>query len=238
MNENDTTATEEISFGDNDFLAAQVAILLKARLLVLLTNTDGLYRSDPRTDPEAKLIKRVRSLEEIREIDIGQTPSRIGRGGMASKVAAAEMASQSGVGVVICNGRVEGVLTDAVEGNSVGTRFSPSKRKQKTSLFKLWLKYGIEPKAKLVVDHGAAKRLRGSGASLLAVGIVKAVGRFEAGDVVAVVENDTELVVGHGITEFSNLDLKRIRGRQSTYVRERFPDSPDEVIHRDRFVLV
>src|SRR6195952_5733071 len=112
INENDTTATDEISFGDNDFLAAQVAVLLHARTLVLLTNTDGLYDADPRRDRGARLITRVSDFSELGEVEIGAAPSRLGRGGMGSKVAAAEMAAKSGVGVVICKGQAPGVLLD------------------------------------------------------------------------------------------------------------------------------
>lgn len=238
VNENDTTATEEISFGDNDFLAAQIAVFLHARLLVLLTNTDGLFKSDPRSDPNAKLIKRVTNLDQIRKVEIGMTPSHLGRGGMASKVAAAEMATESGIRTVICNGRTDGVLADVAAGKPAGTRFSAPQGKRKTSVFKLWLKYANHPAASLYVDKGAANRLRKSGSSLLAVGIVKVSGRFEAGDVVAVREEGSETPIGHGITEFSAPELKRILGRKSAWVRKQFPDAPDEVVHRDRFVLL
>ncbi len=110
MNENDTTATDEITFGDNDFLAAQVAIMLEARLLVLLTNTDGVYTADPGSDPDARLIERVEDFSDLADMDIGDRTSVFGSGGMRSKVAAAEMASKSGIEVRICNGTVEGTL--------------------------------------------------------------------------------------------------------------------------------
>ena len=124
VNENDTTATDEITFGDNDFLAAQVAVLLDARLLVLLTNVDGLLTSDPRNDPGAELISRGRDFSELEGMDIGDRTSAFGSGGMRSKVAAAEMASEAGIPAVICNGTTGGTLAAAAQGARVGTRFS------------------------------------------------------------------------------------------------------------------
>lgn len=236
VNENDTTATDEISFGDNDFLAAQIAVFLHARMLVLLTNTDGLYRSDPRVDPNAKLVKRVNSFEQLRHIDIGHRPSHLGRGGMTSKIAAAEMATQSGIRAVICNGRSSDTVLRVARGEAIGTRFT-AKKVRKTPERKLWLRYGSDPVGAIRVDSGAAERLRTSGASLLAVGVVGVEGRFEAGDVVEVCDQDAARI-GRGITEFSSRELARIRGRKSHRVREQFPDAPDEVIHRDRFVLL
>jgi glutamate 5-kinase len=236
VNENDTTATEEISFGDNDFLAAQIAVFLHARMLVLLTNTDGLYRSDPRVDPTAKLVKRVSDFEQLRRIEIGQRPSHLGRGGMTSKIAAAEMATGSGVRAVICNGRSKDAILRAAGGEPVGTLFT-AKRGRKPPERKLWLRYGSHPAGAVYVDDGAAKRLRGSGSSLLAVGIVDVAGRYEAGDVIEVRERG-DRTIGRGVTEFSSATLEKIRGRKSQWVRKHFPDAPEEVIHRDRFVLL
>jgi glutamate 5-kinase len=236
VNENDTTATEEISFGDNDFLAAQIAVFLHARMLVLLTNTDGLYQSDPRVDPEAKLVKRVDDFEQLRDIEIGNRPSHLGRGGMTSKIAAAEMATGSGVRVVICNGRSGDAVARVAKGKSVGTLFS-AKKSRKAPGRKLWLRYGSEPAGAIYVDDGAVEKLRASGSSLLAVGIVRSSGRFEAGDVVEVKDRHDK-TIGRGITEFSSSDLKKIRGRKSQGVRKQFPGAPDEVIHRDRFVML
>src|SRR5436190_8452618 len=121
INENDTTATDEITFGDNDFLSAQVAILLGARLLVLLTDTAGLHTSDPRRDPEARLVDEVGDFAELREYEIGDRTSAFGSGGMRSKVAAAEMASAAGIPVVICDGTVPATLAQAAAGEAVGT---------------------------------------------------------------------------------------------------------------------
>ena len=126
INENDTTATDEITFGDNDFLAAQVAIMLEARLLVLLTDTAGLHTGDPRRDPEAKLVPEVREESELAGYEIGERTSPFGLGGMRSKVAAAGMAGAAGIAAVICDGTAVGSLLAAAGGEAIGTRFRPA----------------------------------------------------------------------------------------------------------------
>jgi glutamate 5-kinase len=234
VNENDTTATDEITFGDNDFLAAQVAILLDARLLVLLTNTDGVFTADPVVDPGAKRIVEVADFAELDGLDIGDRTSAFGSGGMRSKVAAAEMASEAGIPAVVCNGTSEGTLGAAASGQPVGTRFAANA--SRASSFKLWLKYAKPALGTLVVDEGAARVLRESGSSLLPVGITAVEGEFKAGDAVDVAANGS--TVGKGIVDYSAEELKRVIGLKSGEVRELLPHAADEVIHRDRFVLV
>ncbi len=156
VNENDTTATDEITFGDNDFLAAQVAILLDARLLVLLSDVDGLYEADPRTDPEAALIAEVEDFAALEGMEIGDRTSAFGSGGMRSKVAAAEMASEAGIPATICNGTVAGTLAAAAAGERVGTRFASQAGKAPS--FKLWLKYAKPAHGRLAVDAGSGPR--------------------------------------------------------------------------------
>ena len=239
LNENDTTATDEISFGDNDFLAAQVAVLLQARLLVLLTNTDGLYSRDPRLGEDAEVIREVLDPRELSGVEIGSKPSQFGSGGMGSKVAAAEMASQSKVAVIICNGTKHGTLLGAVHESGIGTYFAPAKGKRKrSSAFKLWMKYANDPAGEIWVDRGAADKLRSSGSSLLAVGVVDVKGAFEPGDVVAVVDAEHEQLVGKGMTQYAEFDLREVMGLKSAEIRDRLSYAPDEVIHRDRFVLI
>jgi glutamate 5-kinase len=234
INENDTTATDEISFGDNDFLAAQVALLLDARLLVLLTNIDGLFSSDPALDPAAELVSEVTDFGELEAFAIGDRTSAFGSGGMRSKVAAAEMASEAGIPVVICNGTSPGTLAAAAGGDAVGTRFAA--QAGKASSFKLWLKYAKPARGQIVVDDGAARVLRDSGSSLLPVGIVGVEGDFEAGDAVDVAA--AGVVIGKGIADYSARELSRVLGMKSVQVRELLPHAADEVIHRDRFVLL
>jgi glutamate 5-kinase len=233
VNENDTTATDEITFGDNDFLAAQVAILLDASLLVLLTNTDGLHTADPATDSEAERIERIEDFSELEGLEIGDRTSAFGSGGMRSKVAAAEMASEAGIPATICDGTASGALTAAVGGESVGTRFAA--QAGKASSFKLWLKYAKPARGRLLVDDGAARVLRESGSSLLPVGITAVEGEFDAGDAVEVAADGAS--IGKGIAEYSAGELSRVLGMKSGQVRELLPHGGDEVIHRDRFVL-
>ena len=235
VNENDTTATDEISFGDNDFLAAQVAILLDARLLVLLSDVDGVYPADPRTDPDAELIAAVDDFSALAEMEIGDRTSVFGSGGMRSKVAAAEMAAESGTPATICNGTTPGTLLAAAGGESVtGTRFSAQEERE--SSFKLWLKYAKPTRGQLTIDDGAAWVLRESGSSLLPVGIVEVDGDFKAGDAVEVAANGS--VIGKGIVDYSAQELGRVTGLKTAQVRELLPHAADEVIHRDRFVLI
>ncbi len=233
VNENDTTATDEITFGDNDFLAAQVAIMLEARLLVLLTDIAGLHTADPRQDPDAKPIAEVASPEELSEYEIGDRTSPFGLGGMRSKVAAAEMAGASGIPVVICDGTAEGTLAAAASGEPAGTRFAP--HEVRSSSFKLWLRYAKPSQGSLRIDEGAAKVLRERGSSLLPVGVTEVDGSFEAGDAVEVTCNGD--LVGKGIVNYSADELRDIKGLRTEEVRERLPHASEEAVHRDRFVL-
>jgi glutamate 5-kinase len=234
VNENDTTATDEITFGDNDFLAAQVAILLDARLLVLLTNVDGVFAADPEAVPDAALVESVEDFSVLDGLQIGDRTSAFGSGGMRSKVAAAEMASEAGIPATICNGTVAGTLARAAAGEPVGTRFAALGGK--SSSFKLWLKYAKPTHGRLLVDEGASRVLRESGSSLLPVGITAVEGDFEAGDAVEVVGSNGP--IGKGIVDYSAAELGRVKGMKTPAVRELLPHAADEVIHRDRFVLV
>jgi glutamate 5-kinase len=234
INENDTTATDEITFGDNDFLAAQVALLLDARLLVLLTNIDGLHSADPALDAEAELISEVSDFSTLDSLAIGDRTSAFGSGGMRSKVAAAEMASEAGIPAVICNGTRAGTLVAAAGGEAGGTRFAAQEGKE--SSFKLWLKYAKPTRGRLLVDAGAARVLRESGSSLLPVGVAEVAGSFEAGDAVDVASAGE--LIGKGISDYSSRELTQVIGMKTGAVRDVLPHAADEVIHRDRFVLL
>jgi glutamate 5-kinase len=233
INENDTTATDEITFGDNDFLAAQVAILLGAELLVLLTSTDGLYTADPRMDPSAQIVPLVEDFAALDALDIRQTTSTHGSGGMRSKVVAAEMATAAGIPAVVANGLTAGAIAAAVAGEPVGTRFPAGEPRH--SSFKLWLKYAKPSRGTIVVDAGAARALRDGGRSLLPVGVTAVDGRFEAGDAVDVVHDGAE--VGKGIATCSAAELARVKGLKSAEARALLPGASEEAIHRDYFVL-
>jgi glutamate 5-kinase len=246
INENDTTATDEISFGDNDFLAAQVAILVGADRLIILTGTDGLYTADPRTDPGAVRVERVEDFAALEQLSITRTTSAHGSGGMRSKVVAADMATAAGIETVICNGERDGVLAAVLAGASEGTLFVA--REQRYSSFKLWLRYAKPSRGTIVVDGGAARALREGGTSLLPVGVVEVRGEFVEGDAVDVVElgaaadegdggAEAEQPIGKGISNYSSADLRAAAGRHSAAVRELLPRATAEAVHRDYFVL-
>jgi glutamate 5-kinase len=234
INENDTTTTDEISFGDNDFLAAQVAVLLGADLLVLLTDTDGLYTANPRKDPGAQLVEEVTDWAALDEFQIGHELSPLGSGGMRSKVMAAEMATAAGIPAVIASGIASGSLPRAWAGERVGTRFAPQAVRH--SSFKLWLKYAKPSHGTLTVDAGAARALREGGTSLLPFGIVDVAGEFDAGDAVEVREAGAG-GIGKGICNYSAAELRSVIGMKSAQVRELMPRATDEAVHRDYFVL-
>jgi glutamate 5-kinase len=233
INENDTTTTDEISFGNNDFLAAQVAILLGAELLLMLTDAQGVFTADPRSDPDARLVADVSEFEDLDGLDIGHVPSPLGSGGMRSKIVAAEMATAAGIPTVIASGLQPGTILAAASGEPVGTRFAA--REGRYSSFKLWLKYAKPTRGNVLVDAGAARALREGGTSLLPVGVVWVSGDFEAGDAVEITHEGTP--VGKGISNYSAPELRRIRGLKSADVRELLPRASDEAVHRDYFVL-
>jgi glutamate 5-kinase len=233
INENDTTATDEITFGDNDFLAAQVAILLGASELLVLTDMDGLFTADPRERPDAALIPEVSDFAAVEALDIGMSTSPLGSGGMRSKVVAAEMATAAGIESVILNGTRPGTVLRAVAGEPEGTRFHP--QAQRVSSFKLWLKYAKPSHGRLVVDAGAERALRERGTSLLPVGVVEVEGEFKAGDAVDVVTDGH--AIGKGIVNYSAGELRRVKGLKTDAVRERMPRAAEEAVHRDYFVL-
>lgn len=233
INENDTTATDEISFGDNDFLAAQVAILIGARLLALLTDAGGVFTADPRLRSDAQLVPEVAEPEALAGLQIGHNTSPLGSGGMRSKVLAAEMATAAGIPAVIASGLEPDSIVRAVEGGSVGTRFAP--REGRYSSFKLWLKYAKPTRGQVIVDAGAAHALREGGTSLLPVGVIEVLGTFDAGDAVEVA-HDSE-AIGKGISNYSSAELRRVQGLKSAAVRELMPRASEEAVHRDYFVL-
>ncbi|WP_205697730.1 glutamate 5-kinase [Conexibacter sp. SYSU D00693] len=234
VNENDTTATDEITFGDNDFLAAQVSILVGADRLVLLTSTDGVFTADPRIDPSARMVEEVDDPAELEALRITSSTSTLGSGGMRSKVTAAEMATAAGIPAVVCNGLRPDALPRALAGEPEGTRFAA--RDLGISSFKLWLRYAKPSHGELVVDEGAARALREGGTSLLPVGIVEVRGDFSAGDAVDV--RDGGGVLGKGIVSLDAAELRAVAGLRTDALRAKLPKAAEEAVHRDYFVLV
>lgn len=233
VNENDTTASEEISFGDNDVLAAQVATLVGAEDLILLTSTDGLFTANPATDPSATLVEQIDSPAELEALTIDSNRSAHGSGGMQSKVVSADIARAAGVAVIICSGLSEDALGHALAGDRVGTRFPPGDGQ--FSSFKLWLRFAKPSKGTVEVDAGAARALREQGVSLLPVGVTHVNGDFRAGDAIDVVSGGYP--VGKGLTQYAADELRHAAGKRSAALAEVQPAPPDEVVHRDYFVL-
>jgi glutamate 5-kinase len=240
INENDTTATDEITFGDNDFLAAQVAILVEADKLVLLTGVDGVYTADPRTDPSAAIVREITDFESLDEqAAIGDSTSTLGSGGMRSKVVAAEMSTAAGIPAAIVNGLRHEALGAVLAGaTDEGTHFPA--RALGISSFKLWLRYAKPSHGTVIVDAGAARALREGGTSLLPVGVVDVLGSFAAGDAVEIRHADDDGpggLLGKGIANLSAAELRRVKGMQSSAAREVLPRAAEEAVHRDYFVL-
>ncbi len=233
INENDTTATEEISFGDNDVLAAQVATLVGADELILLTSTDGLFTANPASDPTAELVREVTDPAQLQALTIDANRSTFGSGGMQSKVVSAEIATAAGVAVTICSGTDEHALGAALDGERPGTRF-PAGDGQLGS-FKLWLRFAKPSRGTVEVDAGAARALREDGVSLLPVGVTHVNGDFRAGDAVDVVHDG--YAVGKGLSQYDADVLRQARGRRSADLAQLEPVPPNEVVHRDYFVL-
>ncbi|WP_210492426.1 glutamate 5-kinase [Patulibacter sp. SYSU D01012] len=235
INENDTTTTEEISFGDNDLLAAQIAMLLGADRLVLLTSTDGLFTADPRRDPDARLVDEVRDVEQaLADHDVGTTTSSLGTGGMRSKALAADMAAAAGIPTVVANGLRPDAIRRVLAGEAEGTRFVAGDARW--SSFKLWLRYARPSRGTIEIDAGARRALTAEDTSLLPVGVVGVTGDFKAGDAVEI--RCAGEAVAKGISGYASGALRRVAGERTARVRELLPTAPEEAVHRDRLVLL
>jgi glutamate 5-kinase len=235
VNENDVVATEEIKIGDNDNLSALVANLIDADLLILLTDQAGLFTADPRRSASATLIPEVLVItDEIVALASGAGTTR-GIGGMATKVQAARLATESGVTVLVASGTAENVLIRAVKGETVGTRF-PSSRSRMESR-KRWILSGLAGKASAHIDQGAVAALK-KGRSLLPAGIVDVKGRFDRGDSVNIVGPEGK-PVACGVANYGAADLDRIKGCRSAEITQILGyHLGDEVIHRNNVVML
>jgi glutamate 5-kinase len=235
VNENDVTSVDElkpvtegyrVNFSDNDILSALVANALQADLLMMLSDVDGLYTKDPQ-DPKAELIKTVDCVTcELKESVNGK--SRFGRGGIQSKVKAAEIATTCGIPVVIANSRAENVIADILAGKQVGTRF---KAQTRMPAFKRWIAYGASVKGQIHINIGAKKAIL-EGSSLLPVGVIKVVGHFSAGDVVSLVDPEN-VEFAKGNPNYNSGELNNIKGLQITEVKSKLGTKrPKEVVER------
>ncbi len=233
VNENDTVATTEIRFGDNDRLAALVAHLVHADLLVLLSDVEGLYDADP-SDPASRLVADVTALEDLDQVRIGRAGAAgVGTGGMQTKVEAARIATGAGIPVVLTSAARAGA---AVAGEAVGTLFHATGRRRPTRL--LWLAHATEPQGSLVLDPGAVTAVVERGASLLAAGITGVTGAFLAGDPVDLVDPDG-VPVARGLVNFDAGEVPALQGRSTRDLkRELGAGYEREVVHRDDLVLL
>jgi glutamate 5-kinase len=239
INENDTVAVDEIRFGDNDTLAALVAILAKADLVLLLSDLDGLYTADPRLDEDAKLLETIGSFTEEIVNAAGAAGSVRGSGGMATKIEAARMLMAAHIPMVICEGHIPNVVIDATQGKQIGTRFYQELDHHQAGARKLWQTLSTSVKGSVFVDQGALRALREKGSSLLPVGVKKVEGSFVAGNAVNIRSLDGS-IIGRGISQYSSDELNLAAGRKSSEIASNkllAHLANAEVIHRDELVV-
>ena len=236
VNENDTVVTDEIRFGDNDTLAALVANLIDADLLVILTDQEGMFDSDPRQNSSAKLLTAVDAFDSSLDDMAGDSKGVLGRGGMATKLRAARLAARSGTATIIASGREESVLNKIHQGDSIGTLLMANQ--EPLGARKQWLAGHLLMKGELILDKGAAEVLKRKGSSLLSVGVKKVSGHFSRGDMVSCLdENGQE--IARGLINYNSDEADKIKGCASNkisgllgYVDEA------ELIHRDNLFVI
>ncbi|MFT4998555.1 MAG: glutamate 5-kinase [Flavobacteriales bacterium] len=235
VNENDTVVTDEFRFGDNDTLAAMVANLIDADLLLILTDQQGLFDSDPRDNPNAKLISQAAADDEALLGYAGASKGHLGQGGMATKIKAARLASRSGTDTIIVDGKNSTILTDVASGKLVGTLLTSG---SEGAARKHWLAVHSAVNGSLLLDDGAAHVLKGAGGSLLAVGVTEVKGQFDRGEIVLCVDSGGR-EIAKGIVNYSSIEAGKIAGKHSAQFEEilGYRDQ-DELIHRDNLVLI
>lgn len=236
VNENDTVATEEIRFGDNDSLGALATNLLEADVLVILTDQAGFFDKDPRAHADAQLIPEARALDDSLLSKAGREGGHLGRGGMYTKILAAQQAARSGAMTVIANGRADGVLTALREGKAVGSLLLPDLKP--LAARKRWLLSHKQIKGVLVVDAGAAQALRQSGRSLLPVGVTEVRGRFSRGDIVSIETAEGERLAT-GLVSYDSVQAGVMKGQSTSALKQtQAPLEGDALVHRDNMALV
>jgi glutamate 5-kinase len=236
INENDTVATEEIRFGDNDTLAALVANLVEADLLLILTDQQGLFTADPSVDTDATLISQINVNDERLESMAGESRSGLGRGGMSTKVSAARLAARSGAATVIAAGATNNVIQAVLKGDVIGTHFLPDI--EPLLARKRWLAGQLQVKGQLVLDNGAVEMLKNNGKSLLAVGVKWATGQFERGELVSCLDQNG-VEIARGLVNYGSEETQKIAGKSSADFQLILGYADDlELIHRDNLVLI
>ncbi len=234
INENDTVAVEEIRFGDNDNLAAMISLLLDADLLISLTDIDGLYDSDPRSNPAARLIPVINKITRKTELLASEIPGALGAGGMLSKIKAAKKVTGAGIPMIIVKGEKEDILIKLFSSEKHGTFFTPKEKKLASR--KSWIAYTIKPAGVINIDDGAAEAIQNMGKSLLPCGIVDIEGDFGVGAAVRLQASGK--VLGTGLVNYSASDIRNIMGRKTCDILHPTGGKPyNEVVHRDNLVL-
>ena len=236
INENDTIATEEIRFGDNDNLAATIVAATSADLLIILTDVDGLYARAPEAGEKTPpLIRTVPEITPaIRKAARG-AGTRFGSGGMITKLEAATNAARGGAATILCNGQVGGVLERLIQGEQHGTLFAPGERLKSR---KHWLAFTAKTRGRIEIDSGAARALTKRGRSLLPAGIVRVIGRFDVGDTVCCIDNHGN-EIARGLASYSSTDVQQLAGRPTKEISQVLGyTNGDEIIHRDDLALV
>lgn len=235
VNENDSVAVDELRLGDNDNLAAHVAVLAEAELLIIVSDIDGLYDADPRANPEARLIPQVDRIDASIHALAGGAGSAVGTGGMRTKIEAAEKATARGIATVIVNGRKPEVLEALARGELEGTLFA--RTESALAAKKHWMLHALPSAGRVQVDAGAAQALRDKGASLLPAGITAVSGEFRQGDAIDIRQGET--AIAKGICQFDADELARILGRRTAEIADILgPGAADTVVHRDDLVLI
>jgi glutamate 5-kinase len=232
VNENDAIANNEIRYGDNDHLAALLSHMVTADMLILLTDTAGLYTADPRRDSSATIIPVVAADDPLLSVTTTGAGTERGSGGMSSKLAAAQIASWSGVTAVIAAAATEGAVMAAVEGRDIGTRFLPHDRQ--LSARKLWIAFAAEVEGWITVDDGARDALVSRGTSLLPAGVTAVSGSFESGATVEIIDTDGHLIA-RGMSLMSAREAEETRGKRTHEVDA---GQVSELVHRDDLVIL
>lgn len=236
INENDAVSIDELKIGDNDTLSANVAAIVDADLLIILSDVDGVYSANPQTDPQARLLPEIAEVTPEVEAICGGAGTMRGTGGMLTKMAAARMAMNSGIVMVIASGGRDGVVQSIIDGRPIGTLFPP--RQNRLQFRKRWLAFGARIKGRLTVDKGCAQALLSNGSSLLAAGIKSVDGSFEQGSTVSIVNPDG-WEIARGLVNYSTDDVRKIMGAHTHEIAEILGHKPyDEVVHRDNLVLL
>tara|TARA_B100000989_G_scaffold295315_1_gene276138 strand:- start:1261 stop:2397 length:1137 start_codon:yes stop_codon:yes gene_type:complete len=235
INENDSVATDELKFGDNDRLAAIVAQISDANILILLSDVKGLYEKNPFKNKNVKFISKVSEINKKIQKMASSNTNLHGSGGMATKIEAARIAMNFGCNTIICSGKIKDPIKRIInKGNENGTWFIS--KKKKLSHFKRWLASSFKVFGELIIDEGAVLAIK-DGSSLLPSGILKILGKFSRGDIVEI-KSENKILIGRGVISYDSEEIKKIQGKKTSEIFKVLGYSGrDEIIHRDNFIL-